>query len=101
MSENTSFSADRRFNVTKTGLIGNQRESMLKNELQYLPQLGKSRARGHQLPPHEFTYGVANVKLDGGVAEGNYFTLYFNLVIIVSLQQTLTPKKNLGFRLSY
>lgn len=65
-----SYSADRRYNVTKTGLIGNQRETMLRNELHYLPQLGKSRARGHQLPEKTFTYGVANVKLDGGVAEG-------------------------------
>lgn len=59
----------RSFHITKTGLIGSQRESMLKNELQFLPQLGRTRERGHQLPPSEFTYGVANIKLDGGVPE--------------------------------
>lgn len=63
------LSSDKRFNVTKTGLIGAQRDTMLRNELQFLPQLGQSRARGHQLPTPEFTYGLANVKLDGGVPE--------------------------------
>lgn len=63
------YSADKRFDITKTGLIGNQRDTMLRNELQYLPQLGKSRSRGHQLPANHFTYGVANKKLDGGVPE--------------------------------
>lgn len=61
--------ADKRFQVTKTGLIGSQRDTMLRNELQFLPQLGKSRMRGHQLPTPDFTYGVANQKLDGGVPE--------------------------------
>lgn len=61
--------SDKRYGVTKTGLIGSKRDTMLKSELQYLPQLGKSRARGHQLPPTSFTYGVANKKLDGGVPE--------------------------------
>lgn len=69
MTDNMTYSVDKRFNVTKTGCIGNQRETMLRNELHYLPQLGKSRSRGHQLPDQTFTYGVANVKLDGGVSE--------------------------------
>ncbi len=64
--------SDRRFQAVKTGLIGVQRETMFKNELHYLPQLGKSRTRGHMLPPQEFTYGIANQKLDGGVPEGTY-----------------------------
>lgn len=63
------YRTDSRFDITKTGLIGCQRDTMLRNELQFLPQLGKSRTRGHQLPSNEFTYGVANVKLDGGVPE--------------------------------
>jgi len=67
-----AYGVDKRFQVVKTGLIGCQRETMLKNELHYLPQLGKSRARGHQLPPQQFTYGVASQKLDGGVPEGNH-----------------------------
>lgn len=67
--DNGQYNSDRRFNVVKTGLIGCQRDTMLKNELHYLPQLGKSRARGHQLPAPEFTYGIANQKLDGGVPE--------------------------------
>ena len=66
------YRTDSRFDITKTGLIGCQRDTMLRNELQFLPQLGKSRTRGHQLPSNEFTYGVANVKLDGGVPEGNF-----------------------------
>jgi hypothetical protein len=61
---------DKRFQITKTGTIGTQRDSMLKNELQFLPQLGQSKTRGHQLPPSEFVYGVANQKIDGGVTEG-------------------------------
>jgi len=63
------YYGDKRFRVTKTGTIGSQRDTMLKNELHYLPQLGQSRTRGHQLPSNEFTYGTANVKLDGGVPE--------------------------------
>ena len=62
--------SDKRFQITKTGLIGSQRDTMLRNELQFLPQLGKSRTRGHMLPSSDFVYGVANQKLDGGVSEG-------------------------------
>lgn len=69
MADDMFYSPDRRFETTKTGLIGNQRDTMLRNELQYLPQLGRSKCRGHQLPSNQFTYGVANVKLDGGVPE--------------------------------
>lgn len=85
---------DKRFQTTKTGLIGAQRDTMLQNELQFLvyiyisqdpantrqcliksfftkPQLGKSRTRGHQLPPNDFIYGVKYEKIDGGVPEGS------------------------------
>ncbi|CAF0860570.1 unnamed protein product [Brachionus calyciflorus] len=74
MSENTQAKSaplrtDKRFEITKTGLIGSQRDTMLQNELHYLPQLGKSRTRGHQLPSADTTYGVKYEKLDGGVPE--------------------------------
>lgn len=60
---------DPRFRPTKVGLIGEQRDSMLQNELHYLPQIGKSKNRGHQLPRADFTYGAAYQKTDGGVQE--------------------------------
>ena len=33
------------------------------------PQLGKSRQRGHRLPPANFIYGVPYEQIDGGVPE--------------------------------
>ena len=80
---------NRRFEITKTGIIGLQRDTMLDNELHLLvislfesfiieinklfdfnqPQLGKSRLRGHRLPPQNYTYGTTYEKIDGGVSE--------------------------------
>lgn len=57
------------YEYTKTGVIGDQRDTMLQSELQYLPELGKPRRRGHRLPPAPFTYGISIPKRDGGVAE--------------------------------
>ncbi|UJR35392.1 hypothetical protein I4U23_028149 [Adineta vaga] len=62
------------YQYTKTGLIGEQRGSMLESELQLLSELGKSHRRGHKLPPSEFTYGLRNASHDGGVAEAMYNT---------------------------
>lgn len=62
-------SSNRRFEIAKTGIIGLQRDTMLENELHLLPQLGKSRSRGHRLPPHNYTYGTTYEKIDGGVSE--------------------------------
>jgi hypothetical protein len=31
--------------------------------------LGKSKTRGHKLPKSDFTYGLRNEKIDGGVPE--------------------------------
>lgn len=60
---------EKKFITTKTGLIGAQRDTMLVNELQHLPQLGRSKIRGHVLPPSDFTYGVKYEKTDGGVPQ--------------------------------
>jgi len=60
---------DSRYGVTKTGLVGHKRETMLANELHLLTQLGKVRSRGHHLPPNTFTYGSSYEKIDGGVPE--------------------------------
>lgn len=57
------------YEFTKTGVIGDQRESMLQSELQYLSELGKCRRRGHKLPPQGFTYGITIPRRDGGVGE--------------------------------
>ncbi len=89
--EDLKVYSDKRFQITKTGMVGAQRDTMLSNELQFLPQLGKSRTRGHQLPPNEFIYGVANQKLDGGVAEGKFIStfLHMSTQLISNLKQTL------------
>lgn len=87
--QNSKSAPATKFQETKTGLVGLKRDTMLQSELQYLvyissnlhwnksliefwikPQLGKTKNRGHRLPPKDFTYGVANHKLDGGVPEG-------------------------------
>jgi len=60
------------YEFTKTGLIGEQRDTMLSNALQILPQLGKPVRRGHKLPPQNFTYGITIPRRDGGVAEAMY-----------------------------
>ncbi|CAF1337684.1 unnamed protein product [Adineta ricciae] len=57
------------YEYTKTGLCGDQRDTMLQSELQYLPELAKCRRRGHKLPPRTFTYGITNPRRDGGVPE--------------------------------
>ncbi|CAF3003381.1 unnamed protein product [Rotaria socialis] len=57
------------YEFTKAGLIGDQRDTMLQSELQILPELGKSRRRGHRLPPQSFTYGITMPRRDGGVGE--------------------------------
>jgi len=57
------------YEYTKTGLIGEQRESMLQSELQILSELGKPHRRGHKLPPIGFTYGITIPRRDRGVAE--------------------------------
>ncbi|CAF1022514.1 unnamed protein product [Adineta steineri] len=57
------------YEFTKTGVTGDQRDTMLGSELQLLPELGKCRRRGHKLPPRNFTYGVTLPRHDGGVGE--------------------------------
>jgi len=57
------------YEFTKTGVIGDQRDTMLQSELQILPELGKCRRRGHKLPPQSFTYGITIARRDGGVSE--------------------------------
>lgn len=68
-SSTLTLKTDKRFEPTKTGLVGLQRDTMLSSELQFLPQLGKAKNRGHKLPSKDFTYGVTYEKLDGGVPE--------------------------------
>jgi len=57
------------YEFTKTGLIGEQRDTMLQSELQILSELGKPHRRGHKLPPESFTYGISMPRRDRGVAE--------------------------------
>lgn len=58
---------------TKTGPAGEQRDTMLQSELQILPELGKSRRRGHKVPPPTFTYGVS-LPRSKGVADALCYT---------------------------
>ncbi|CAF0779654.1 unnamed protein product [Didymodactylos carnosus] len=60
------------YEFTKTGMIGEQRDTMLSSPLQIVPELGKSSKRGHKLPAQNFTYGITIPRRDGGVAEAMY-----------------------------
>lgn len=58
---------------TRTGVAGEQRDSMLQSELQILPELGKPRRRAHKIPPPSFTYGVS-LPRTGGVVDALCYT---------------------------
>lgn len=58
------------FEYTATGLSGEQRNTMLANELHLRSELGKSRRRGHVFyPGPSFAYGTSYPPKDIGVAE--------------------------------
>ncbi|KAI3387205.1 hypothetical protein SNEBB_006591 [Seison nebaliae] len=65
---------DKRFEYTKTGNLGNKRESMLRNEVLRLPRLGKSLRSANNLPHIEYTYGKPVNYYGGGVAEALVYT---------------------------
>ncbi|KAH9507447.1 Cilia- and flagella-associated protein 77 [Bulinus truncatus] len=48
------------FNYTATGILGDQRNSMLQNELHLRDKVGCIKTRGYQLPNKTFVYGLPN-----------------------------------------
>lgn len=58
------------FEYTATGVLGEQRNTMLANELHLRDELGRSKTRGYvYYPGPSFLYGRANPPRDIGVAE--------------------------------
>jgi len=55
---------DSGFDYTATGRLGDQRSTMLVNELHLRDQVGQVKARGFELPPRHFTYGLPNDRRD-------------------------------------
>jgi len=55
---------DSGFNYTATGRLGDQRGTMLVNELHLRDQVGQVKARGFELPSRQFTYGLPNDRRD-------------------------------------
>ncbi|KAI0227157.1 Cilia- and flagella-associated protein 77 [Lamellibrachia satsuma] len=55
---------------TATGVLGDRRETMLLNELILRNELARPVNRGYVCyPGYSFTYGMPNIRRDGGVAE--------------------------------
>lgn len=52
------------YDYTATGPLGDQRGSMLINELHLRDQVGQVKARGFELPSRQFTYGLPNDRRD-------------------------------------
>ncbi|XP_013063876.2 cilia- and flagella-associated protein 77-like isoform X1 [Biomphalaria glabrata] len=57
------------FNYTATGVLGDQRNSMLQNELHLRDKVGHIKSRGYQLPMQSFVYGLPNEKREYSAAD--------------------------------
>jgi hypothetical protein len=58
------------FEFTATGVLGQQRNTMLMNELHLRDELGRSKKRGYAAyPGNSYRYGKANPNVNNGVAD--------------------------------
>ncbi|XP_059155494.1 cilia- and flagella-associated protein 77-like isoform X2 [Physella acuta] len=63
---------DSPFAYTATGLLGDQRPSMLQNELHLRNKVGQVKSRGYHLPVKGFTYGLPNDRRQNTAADATW-----------------------------